>query len=127
MNAVGRGDTCRLVTTGEHRCPVIDVLLGVGNHDRRTRRAGRGMDTHDLLFGHSRQTERVDLAQVRLLGKRELPEVVGSAHIGQVDPFELARIEGRAVLQRLELLRDQTELLVGEFHRWSLSRLAHHR
>ena len=125
MDAVAVRDARRLVAACELDGPVGDVLLRVGDDDRRARGAAGAVDAHDLLVGHGLQAQRIGVAQVVLLGERKLLEVLLGLHIGEVDALELGGVKRRALLQRGELLLDEGELVVGKLHddpllgRWS--------
>ena len=116
VNAVFVGDTHRFVAARKHRGPVINILLGIGNHHRNTRGARRRMDANDLFLGHGGQTQRIGLTQVSLFGERQLLKIFPGLNVRKIDALEFLRIEGRTLLQRLELLLDEGELLVGQFH-----------
>ncbi len=65
------------------------------------------MDANDLLLGHGGQSQWIDLTQVRLFGERQLLEIFLGLNVRKIDALELLRIEGRTLLQRLELLLDE--------------------
>ena len=64
LHTVFLGDTRVLVAARELRRPVVDVFLGVGDHDRRARRARRRVNAHDFAGRDGNRPERVGRAQV---------------------------------------------------------------
>jgi len=116
LDAVERGDARHLVAAGELRGPVDDVLLGVGDDNRRARGARGAVDAHDFLVGHRLQPQRIHRAQVIFLGKGQLFEVGLGAHVRDIDTFELLRVERRPLLNGGQLIGDKLKLLFRHFH-----------
>jgi len=118
VDAVVPRDADHLVAAGEHDRPVVDVLLRVRNDDRQARRPGRRVDPDHVLVGHRLDAERVGVPKVALLGERQRLEGGGRAHPGQVQPGELVAVEGAALLEGLQLPRDQVQLVLAD-HAWA--------
>ena len=116
VDTVGVRDARRLVAAREHGGPIVDVLLRVGDDDRRARGARGAMDADDFLVRNRLQSQRVCLAQIGLFRERQLLEIFLGLHVGQVDVLEFAGVESRAVLQGFELLFDDLKLLRLHLH-----------
>ena len=116
LNAVGVRDARRLVAAREHRGPIVDVLLRVGDDDRGARGARGAVDADDLLIRHRLQSQRVRLAQIGLFREWQLLEIFLGLHVGQIDVLEFTGVEGRTVLQGFELLFDNLKLLRLHLH-----------
>ena len=104
LNAIGRRHPSVLVATRELDGPVLDVLLGVRDDDRRTGRARRGVDADDLLLRNGSQSKRISLAQIAFVSERQLLEIFLSLDIAQIDALEPLRVERRTLFQRGKLL-----------------------
>src|SRR5262249_49373941 len=91
--AVAHGDVdghTRPSTAGAKRArndvgPDVEIALGVAHHGGLARRAGRGVNTRDLLAWHREQAERIVLAQVVLGREWEFSEIVQRLEIGGAD------------------------------------------
>ena len=116
LNAVGVRDARRLIAAREHGGPIVDVLLRIGDDDRGARGARGAVDADDLLIRHRLQSQRVCLAQIRLLRERQFLEIFLGLHVGQIDVLEFTSVEGRTVLQGFELLFDDLKLLRLHLH-----------
>ena len=117
LHTVFLGNTRVFVAARELRRPVVDVFLGVGNHDRRARRARRRVNPHDLAGRNGNRPERVGRAQVGFVREGQLGKVLGSIDRIDVDARELLRIH--AVFDghhALELPFYHLELLVCHLH-----------
>ena len=94
--------------------PVGDVLLRVGDDDRRARGATGAVDARSLV-GHGLQAQRVGVAQI-VLSRRTEASPKSSAVSTSVKsmPSNLAASNAEALLRRGELLLIEGELVVGK-------------
>ena len=115
LDTVARRDARHLVAALEELGPVLDVLLRVGDDDRRAGRARGGVDAHDLLLRHRGDAERIRVAQLFLVRERQLLKIRLVAD--HVDAVEFLLVE--AAGQRLEaahLALDPVELFLFHHH-----------
>ena len=105
-----------LVAAGKLNGPVFQVLGGIRNDHRRACSARRAMHTDNLLLRHSGQPHRICLAQIRLLRKRQGLKGFLGGDLVKVNALKLLGVERAALLQALELRREQLPLLGGESH-----------
>jgi hypothetical protein len=73
-----------------HVGPHVDVGAGVADHDRLSRRTGRGMYAHEVLARHREHVEGVIVAQVGLHRERKSGEIgelleIRRVHTGLVE------------------------------------------
>ena len=84
--------------------PDVDVLLGVGDHDRLAGRAAGGVQAHDLLHRAGEQAEGIGVAQVGLDRERQLGDVRQRSD----------RVRRQAAL--VHALAEERHVLVGAGH-----------
>ena len=116
LDTVEIGDARSSVAALKLDCPIGHVLGGVGDDDRRARRARRAVDTHDFLIGNRLQPERIYAAKVVLFREGKLLEVLLRAHVSMIDVLEFLGVERRTILDGGKLRGNQLELLVGHLH-----------
>ena len=87
---------------GHQPRPGPDVVAGVADDGRPAGGAGGGVHPRDLLAGHGEHAERVVVAQVRLVGERELRQV---GEIAAVVGVHAGRVERGAVVRHVARTR----------------------
>ena len=116
LDAVFGGDTGDLIAARKHRGPVVDVLFGIGDDDGLSRGAGRGVNTDDLFLRYSLDPERVGVAQVRFVGKRDFLEIFGCGDAFKSRFFVQFAVIISAGQNALDLLVDKRKLLFIDLH-----------
>ena len=116
LDTVLVGDARHFVAAREQGCPVVNVLLGVGDDDGRTRGARAGMDADDLFFGDGGKSQGVSLAKIGLLGEGDVLEVFLSLDGCGIEVGVLLGIESRTLFKVGKLFLQQVELHFVELH-----------
>ena len=98
LHAVAVRYARHLIAARELDGPVLDILRRIRNDDRLARRARGGMDAHDLLLGHAHEPERIRVAQILFLRKRQPPKILRRRHavnplLPQTMPVKTIRLQ----------------------------------
>ena len=104
LNTILVGDARRLIAALEHLSPVIHVLRCIRNDDRCPRRSGRRVNADDLLLRYGHQAERIRVAQILFLRKREALKILHCLHLCDAGLLKFPAVKIIGMDQALHLI-----------------------
>ncbi len=69
--------------------PGLDILFGIADDGRFAGGAGRGVDPHHILQRHGEQAEGIVVAQIVLVGERQILQIGEGPDVLRFDPGRL--------------------------------------
>ena len=93
MNAVLFGNARKLIAALEHLSPVVHVLGGIRDDNRHSCRTGRRVYSHHFILFAGHKSQRIRVAQVLFLGKRQIQKILHAADVVDARLLEALSVE----------------------------------